>query len=588
MKSQITTITRRISQVRKTKITRSVSWVTRSFGLIAVVAMLSACSKSEDNGTPPAPPAAPSSPSAPAAAVKAPNTGDPQAEVTTGNVRSGSTTPGQTLTVVPERVRVRTTPDQPVEESRAILDRGDTVQVVDPEIREGDGLIAVDILTTAQPASAQDATASATATSPDAVSTAATKAAPVAASSARAAVAKTTTAKRICKTCGAKPANSAAAPKRRVYIPAKYLQTTPVTKPTIRYFIVQNIATEKLRVYERAESPGEPNTMIFETDMISGENNPGATRRTALGSYKIEQWFKFYQDVNGLFPSWYHPDYPTTPPAGSPIESWISPQVMPMIDGKIQGRVRGAFGWYTAKIGPNAHAQWTHGTLGWGADQDRFIEIAKSTLAQFYSDPRSFGCTRVENRAIAFMQAILPVGTPLIKIYAKESVADAKLERYADKQNRLFNWLLTKDDVRKGGPLNSNEAVQIIHGFSEDSVLDRGTYEIDGHPDAVTFEKTFEVRGGTPTYYTIVHPDANLYDLKKSSFVGEFFVDEGRVKGYKHPSELRIGGYEDQALPGFLYADGKPDVAARAVKPSTVAPKGDVRAKVLPAKTAKK
>ena len=128
---------------------------------------------------------------------------------------------------------------------------------------------------------------------------------------------------------------------------------------------------------------------MFETNLIAGENDPAKTRRTALGSYKIEKWVKFYQDNAGLFPSWFDTTMTYIPLPGASLEDWTQKDLMPIVNGKPSGLVRGAFGWYTAKIGPNAFAQWTHGTVGWGADQDAFIEIPKTQLAQFYSDPRS-------------------------------------------------------------------------------------------------------------------------------------------------------------------------------------------------------
>ncbi len=315
-----------------------------------------------------------------------------------------------------------------------------------------------------------------------------------------------------------------------------------------RYIMIQNIATEKMRVYERSTVAGQPHRLIFETNLIAGENDPAKTRRTALGSYKIEKWIKFYQDNQGLFPSWWDATLTYIPLPGSTLQDWTQPSLMPKIDGIPSGLVRGAFGWYTAKIGPNAFAQWTHGTVGWGADQDAFIAISKTQLAQFYSDPRSYGCTRVENRAIAYIQNLLPVGTRVVKVYAAETLADKSLVRYKNQAQETFEFALTNDEVRVENPNSAERAKQVLRQVSEDAVLETGSYKIDATPNAVPFKKTI----GTRNVVNVVNNEANLYDIPEKSFQGEFLVDEGRFVNYKHPRELRVGGFKDQALPAVV------------------------------------
>lgn len=423
--------------------------------------------------------------------IKAVNTGDPAIEGQRGSLTPDSARPGQTAYVAPDRLRGRSTPDQNPEDSTQLLERGDQVQIVDATPVGDDKLVSVRIIE--QEPDTQDS-------------------APV------------------------------------TYVPVEYLQPEPVvTRQSIvdadRYIVIQNIATEKLRVYE-VSSNGQPNRLVLETDMIAGENNPSKTRRTAVGSYKIISWHKYYQDSAGLFPSWYDAASPSLPLPGASLEDWTQSYFLPKNkSGQPSGLVRGAFGWYTAKLGPNAFAQWTHGTLGWGADRDRFIQIPKSQLAQFYSDPRSFGCTRVENQAIAYLQDLLPVGTKVVKIYAKETAKEAKATPGAATS---WEWILSKDGVRSQNPNSSHRPAQLLRDVPEDQILEKGTYKIDTTPNAVAFKKVVK---GDRLSATIIRPEANLYDLKESSFRGEFHVDEGRLVNYAHPKELRKGGYNDHLLP---------------------------------------
>lgn len=473
--------------------------------------------------------------------VQAPNTGDVATETVLGDIRPGDAEAGDTAYVAPERLRTRTTPEENPELTTTVLERNEPVRIVDPAPSGPDQVVRVEF---------NDDSAQAVETAPVAPVAAQTPAVVPAPAVKKVVPKKVITPKKTSeKVAVAKPKKPV---KKQAYVPLKYLKKAPVAitsdqASADRYIMIQNIATEKLRVYEATTSPGAPHRLIFETDMIAGENDPAKTRRTSLGSYKIEKWIKFYQDTQGLFPSWHDPKLASVPPPGAGLEAWTQKYLMPNPGDKSKGLVRGAFGWYTAKIGPNADAQWTHGTLGWGADKDFFIQLSKSQLAQFYSDPRSFGCTRVENRAIAFLQDLLPVGTRVIKVYAKESLSDASLARYNSMAApEVFEWILTKDEVRIEKPMSSSRPKQLLRLADDSSVVETGTYEIDAIPSAVTFKKT--VTADTLTA-TIVRAEANLYDLPEKSFQGEFLVDEGRFVNYKHPRELRRGGYTDGLLP---------------------------------------
>jgi hypothetical protein len=343
-----------------------------------------------------------------------------------------------------------------------------------------------------------------------------------------------------------------------------------------RFLVIENIATGKLRVYEACLEANCPHRLILETDMMTGEDRPEQTRRSILGSFKITKWFKFYQDHQALYPSWFNETYPSLPPAGSDITKWASKSLLPLTSkaagkttvnangkavskGKSNGKstetktaaaagaraglLRGSFGWYTAYLGPNAGTQWLHGTLGWGADEDRFVHLTRDQLSQYYSDPRGYGCTRVENRAIAYLQQILPVGTRVIKVYAREIVSDPYLTRFADAKRVRWNWILTKDGVSEN-ITKSGQNGQLARGILEGQVLEHGSYILDRYPDVV--ELGPKIASG------------NLYELDHESIKGYFVIDSGRFIEYEHPRELRVGGIPGEVLPEIVMGQ-RPD-----------------------------
>lgn len=395
------------------------------------------------------------------------NTGDVMAERQTTTTQARDLRPGMPIYTNSDRLIGRETPDQNPEDSPIILDRNDELIVVDPTPRGQDNLITAIVVDTNQ----------------------------------------------------------------EVLVPPQYVATAPVT-PTNeqnaadRYFMIQNIATEKVRVYENCVSRDANNAcvhkMILETDMTAGEDTPDQSRRSILGSYRISQWFKFYEDNAKLFPSWYAPNSPALPAVGSSIESWMSPSLLPSGS---NGVMRGSFGWYTAHIQPNSSEQWTHGTFGWGADGGKFIADSKEAKM----DLRSQGCTRVENRAIAFMREIMPAGAKIIKIYAKEALNDSTLAAYKDQAPAKFDFILTKDGVRS---TSARSSARLHSSASAENVLERGSYTLDQTPDAAAI--------------------TNIYQVPEAGLRGVFNVDEGRVKDYVHPTGLRVGGHADHRLPNLV------------------------------------
>ena len=332
--------------------------------------------------------------------------------------------------------------------------------------------------------------------------------------------------------------------KNKVYYASlNYLSPVPVAiaplnspsgLPSEKIFVVVNIATEKIRVYQPCQaSENCINKLLFEQDVVNGEDDDG--RQTSVGHYRLTNWEKFYE-TPGVYPAWYKADYPELPPPGAPLFDWFSSSFMP----NNQGEMRGAFGWYTAKVGPNPNGQWLHGTAGWGQDKQRFI-LFKNTLiggvTNLFSAIRSHGCTRIDNESIAYLRSLLPIGTTYLKIYAKEAYRDAK--NYTPKKIKItepWSYILTK---------------KINETAAKDSVLKNKTSESEWIEQG-----TLSVLK-TPTAVSINSSSSNLYKIPNSSFKGYFIVDEGTLLDYQHPKELSIGGYSDHTLPNFIQSTDK-------------------------------
>lgn len=328
------------------------------------------------------------------------------------------------------------------------------------------------------------------------------------------------------------------------YVSRKYLSGNKkvVLKPeTGDYFMIQNVATEKLRVYQKQCDDGNCiHKMVLETDIAVGEKDDSRKKMTRLGYYSIMKWVKFYQDRAGRYPSWYHPDYPMPPKPGASVTSWTKEKVLPYEGAK----VRGAFGWYTALVGPFADGQWTHGTLGWGEDKDKYIEATRGFWANLFTDPRSSGCTRTDNESIAYVRELLPVGATLVKIYAKEAYANKERPLYTNKVQK-WEYILTKNGSQQDGQLAGREGV-LAMGTPKAEWLEEGRYKVDIYPNGKNF------RSGSQG--AISGENGNVYGLEKSAMQGVFLVDAGLVVNYAHPQELVIGGYRDQLLPPYMVA----------------------------------
>lgn len=298
-----------------------------------------------------------------------------------------------------------------------------------------------------------------------------------------------------------------------------------------RLFVVTNIATEKIRVYERClPNEGCINRMIFETDVVNGEDEDGT--RTHVGFYQVQYWVKFYEVYSGsrkTYPAWYKPGYPDVPAPGNRT-AWFDKQYMP----NGEGDMRGAFGWYTKFVGPNADGQWTHGTGGWGKDKKDLILFKESfwgKLVNLFTSIRSHGCTRVDNESIAYLRSLVPVGTPLIKIYAREAYRDPSRAMYPKNAGR-WEYIMTKlGHQQKNNHQLADREVVLRQGTPSSDWIEQGVLEIDQTPDVA---------------------EGDLYRLGNGAFHGHFVVDEGTVVNYRHPSQLKRGGYSDRLVPEFM------------------------------------
>ena len=342
-----------------------------------------------------------------------------------------------------------------------------------------------------------------------------------------------------------------------------------------KYFVVVNVATERLRLYERICPDNScPNKMIMETEVAVGEDvdhkkEEKGKGRSILGSYRITGWSKFYQDPEGHYPAWYKEGYPDTPKPNASWNNWFSNSVMPEdLDHKKHGKIRGAFGWFTAFVEPEPFGQWTHGTLGWGSDKDKFIKLVKKTLLNVVSDPRSSGCTRNNNEAIAYLRNMIEVGTPIIKIYAKEEILEKNLSNYP-REIKYWNYLMTKS---RSHAVDRNLVLKSIGMTSEDlesfmilkngvgsllldpnsplqKIIEAGTYGIDIYPDAMIFTPG-EKMG---KFKRKIGNKGNVYGILDKEMHGVFYVDAGMLDEYAHPDTvLEFSGFLDETTPPWM------------------------------------
>lgn len=343
-----------------------------------------------------------------------------------------------------------------------------------------------------------------------------------------------------------------------------------------KYFVVVNVATETLRLYERECLEKHClSKMLMETEVVVGEDvdhkkEDKGKGRSILGSYRVQGWSKYYQDAEGHYPSWYKDGYPEVPKAEAGWAAWFKGKYMPVLpDGKTAGHMRGAFGWYTAFVGPAAYNQWTHGTIGWGSDKDVYIKKTKKLVTNIFTNPRSSGCTRNNNEAIAYIRQFIEIGAPIIKVYAKEALLDPTLANYST-EPKVWNYVLTKRAAEKSDRAEVLKSLGLtdadLDSFWQakqaggelildpksplNYILEVGAYDVDNHPDVIAYtpgEKLSKLERA-------VGRKGNVYGVKSTDMSeGLFYVDAGILENYEHPKAiLETGGFPDEVVPPWM------------------------------------
>lgn len=363
------------------------------------------------------------------------------------------------------------------------------------------------------------------------------------------------------------------------YVSKDYLSEKEIVLPTSRYFVVQNIATEKTRIYERCTiTPGCPHKMVMETDMVVGRPEEGDgsddnAYKTWVGHSKISEWVKFYQDGRAHYPRWYTPgqsisDIPEPVTDSMSLYMGARKWLRKNEQGKTSNY--GAFGWYAAKLTPagengGVNYQWIHGTMGWGKDGSKPIEITRLKMINFFGNPGSAGCTRLENQAVAYMRHLLGPGTDIYRVYAREASREvAPYSRYRDSRTDLpWEWMLLTDGAAQSNGLTADAATirsQGIKAVKGVNLIERGVYQVDRYPTVMALNYGKSAASGlSGDRYEI---DKKLKKGAGTNFRGYFLVDEGRFVGYSHPSyqatggSIRVGGLDDfrSTVPAILQA----------------------------------
>lgn len=378
------------------------------------------------------------------------------------------------------------------------------------------------------------------------------------------------------------------------FVGKRFLSTTDILTKRSPYFVIQNVATERTRVYKRCDtSPSCAHQLIFESKMVVGRPEEGTEKnehafKTMIGHSRISEWIKFYQDGKAHYPFWYKKGQAISSiPPKAPLNSKGQP------DGTLswgkawqtkvngQSTIYGAFGWYAAKLYPavgtyGVDAQWMHGTIGWGSDGDAAIELTRSMLLNIFSDPGSAGCTRLSNASISYLRHLLPAGTDIYRVYAREATRENPclsksfwgscrqeniLSPYRNLPlSRAWSFTMLTDEAQKSGGISADYNSIARSGIvARDgvNVLERGVYQVDQYPNAVESDYRYQPSTGrTGDRYSLDDPFGN----NPTQFVGHYLVDEGRFVNYQHPINKKIpmGGLAEfrKSLPTHLQTTG--------------------------------
>ncbi len=378
-------------------------------------------------------------------------------------------------------------------------------------------------------------------------------------------------------------------PSDKYFIQKEYLSEKIIDYKDFegKLFAVVNVATETVRLYEKQCADNScAHKMLMEAEVVVGEDielskTEKGKGRSILGSFRVTGWTKYYEDAGGHYPSWYKDGYPVVPEPGDSGSGWFSKKVMPKdADGKRHGSMRGAFGWYAMFVGPDAFGQWTHGTIGWGQDKDKYVARTKKPMLNLVSNPRSSGCTRVTNETIAFLRQMLPTGTPIIKIYAKEALLDPAKANYQNISPVNWKYALTKDkqlkadyeevksslklseeDMNKFFALRNEmlsskdkKRVEEINSILSQKpfaqLLEIGEYQVDNIPDVIQYTPGEDMG----KFKRKIGRKGNVYGMKSEEMNGTYYIDAGMLENYSHPVKLETGGFSDETTPPWMDA----------------------------------
>lgn len=391
-----------------------------------------------------------------------------------------------------------------------------------------------------------------------------------------------------------KKSKSIAPSNRVLYVSKNFISSTEIAKKRSPYFVIQNIATEMTRVYQRCDvSPNCPHKLIFETKMVVGrpeegtENDPHGFK-TMLGHSVISEWIKFYQDGKGHYPHWYRNGQRlSTIPPKAPLNSKGQPEGGLSWGNKWRTTVNGeetmygAFGWYAAKLHPatgsqGVNAQWIHGTIGWGSDGEVAIELTRSALLNIFSNPGSAGCTRLSNASVAYLRHLLPVGTDIYRVYAREATRANPCARksifgsckeenifsaYRDQpKSKTWSYVMVTDGAQRSGGVSADyNAISQLGIVVKEGVnlIEKGVYTVDQYPNVAEADYRYEPSSGrTGDRYQL----DDEFGEQATRFTGHFIVDEGRFVNYQHPNDRKIpiGGLLEfrKEVPAFLKTNG--------------------------------
>src|SRR5690606_35999740 len=102
----------------------------------------------------------------------------------------------------------------------------------------------------------------------------------------------------------------------------------------------------------------------------------------------------------------------------------------------------------------------------------------------------SDGSTRVENQAIALMREILPAGTKVIKVYAREVYSEPEHIAQSKGRTHTWDWILTTEDANFIGGASAGKLGVLEREVPREMVLDKGRFRFNSTPVATPIRET--------------------------------------------------------------------------------------------------